>query len=83
MTISKDIIYIGASDKDINLFEGQYVLKNGMSYNSYIIKDEKNVILDTIDEKVTDIAYKLEEKDFKDGYAILRKGKKIFCKLEK
>ena len=35
------------------------------------------------DEKVTDIAYKLEEKDFKDGYAILRKGKKVFCKLEK
>ncbi len=35
------------------------------------------------DEKVTDIAYKLEEKDFKDEYAILRKGKKIFCKLEK
>ena len=55
MTISKDITYIGASDKNIKLFEGQYVLKNGMSYNSYIIKDEKNVILDTIDEKVTDI----------------------------
>ena len=55
MTISKDITYIGASDKNIKLFEGQYVLKNGMSYNSYIIKDEKNVILDTIDEKVTDV----------------------------
>ena len=55
MTISKDITYIGASDKNIKLFEGQYVLKNGMSYNSYLIKDEKNVILDTIDEKVTDI----------------------------
>ena len=35
------------------------------------------------DEKVTDISYKLEEKDFKEGYAILRKGKKVFCKLEK
>ena len=55
MKISKDITCIGASDKNIKLFEGQYVLKNGMSYNSYIIKDEKNVILDTIDEKVTDI----------------------------
>ena len=55
MKISNDIICIGASDKNIKLFEGQYVLKNGMSYNSYIIKDEKNVILDTIDEKVTDI----------------------------
>ena len=55
MKISNDITCIGASDKNIKIFEGQYVLKNGMSYNSYIIKDEKNVILDTIDEKVTDI----------------------------
>ena len=53
MTISKDIIYIGASDKDINLFEGQYVLENGMAYNSYLIKDEEYVIFDTVDEKVT------------------------------
>ena len=54
MTISKDIIYIGASDKNIKIFESQYVLENGMSYNSYLIKDEKNVVLDTIDEKLTD-----------------------------
>ena len=53
ITISKDIIYIGASDKDINLFEGQYVLENGMAYNSYLIKDEEYVIFDTVDEKVT------------------------------
>ena len=62
MKISNDITCIGASDKNIKLFEGQYVLKNGMSYNSYIIKDEKNVILDTIDEKVTDIWLKNLEK---------------------
>ena len=55
MTISKDIIHIGASDKNIKIFESQYVLENGMSYNSYLIKDEKNVVLDTIDEKLTDI----------------------------
>ena len=54
MTISKDSIYIGASDKNIKIFESQYVLENGMSYNSYLIKDEKNVVLDTIDEKLTD-----------------------------
>ncbi len=53
MTISKDIIYVGASDKNINLFEGQYVLENGMAYNSYLIKDEEYVIFDTVDEKVT------------------------------
>lgn len=53
MTISENIVHIGASDKDINLFEGQYVLENGMAYNSYLIKDEKYVIFDTVDEKVT------------------------------
>lgn len=55
MIISKDIIYIGADDKETKLFEGQYVLENGMSYNSYLIKDEKNVILDTIDQNVTEL----------------------------
>ena len=53
MTISKDIIYVGASDKNINLFEGQYVLENGMAYNSYLIKDKDYVIFDTLDERVT------------------------------
>ena len=53
MTISEDIIYVGASDKNINLFEGQYVLENGMAYNSYLIKDKDYVIFDTVDERVT------------------------------
>ena len=55
MTISKNIVHIGASEKDLKLFESQYVLKSGMSYNSYVIKDEKNVVLDTIDESITDV----------------------------
>ena len=54
MTVSKDIKYIGASDNDLKIFESQYVLENGMSYNSYLIKDDKNVIMDTVDERVTD-----------------------------
>lgn len=41
VAISKDIIYIGADDKDIDLFESQYIVPNGISYNSYLIKDEK------------------------------------------
>ena len=53
MTISEDIIYVGASDKNIKLFEGQYVLENGMAYNSYLIKDKDYVIFDTVDERVT------------------------------
>ena len=55
MEVLKDIINIGASDNNLDLFEGQYNLKHGMSYNSYVIKDEKTVILDTIDKEVTDI----------------------------
>ncbi len=52
--ISKDIIYIGADDKDIDLFESQYIVPNGISYNSYLIKDEKTTIMDTIDKRKTD-----------------------------
>lgn len=54
VTISKDIIYIGADDKTIDLFESQYIVPNGVSYNSYLIKDDKNVIMDTIDKRKTD-----------------------------
>jgi len=52
-TISNDIIYIGADDKDIDLFESQYIVPNGISYNSYLIKDEKIAIMDTIDKRRT------------------------------
>jgi len=53
-SISDDIIYIGADDKTIDLFESQYIVPNGISYNSYLIKDEKNVVMDTIDRRKTD-----------------------------
>ena len=52
--ITNSIKYIGASDESEKLFESQYSIPNGMAYNSYIIKDEKNVILDTVDKTVTD-----------------------------
>ena len=54
MKVSKDIAYIGANDYKIKLFESQYELEKGMAYNSYLLIDEKNAILDTIDENVTD-----------------------------
>lgn len=54
ITISEDIFYIGADDKEIDLFESQYIVPNGISYNSYLIKDEKNVIMDTIDKRKTE-----------------------------
>ena len=50
MQISNDIKYIGVNDKNIDLFEGQYVVPNGMAYNSYIIEDEKTAIFDSVDK---------------------------------
>lgn len=55
MEICKDIKYIGVNDHNIDLFEGQYPVPNGMSYNSYIIDDEKIAVLDTVDERFTDL----------------------------
>ena len=52
--ITDNVKYIGVDDKDIELFEGQYVVPNGMSYNSYLIKDEKNVVMDTVYKRATD-----------------------------
>ena len=52
--ISEDIKYIGIDDKDLDLFENQYILKNGMAYNSYLILDDKIAIMDTVDKRKTD-----------------------------
>ena len=51
--ISNDIRYIGVNDHDIDLFEGQYTVPNGMSYNSYVILDEKIAVMDTVDQRFT------------------------------
>lgn len=50
MKISNDIAYIGINDREIDLFEGQYVVPNGMAYNSYVILDEKIAVFDTVDK---------------------------------
>lgn len=49
--ITDDILYIGVNDKDIDLFEGQYIVPNGMSYNSYVILDNKIAVMDTVDHR--------------------------------
>ena len=54
MTITKDIRYIGVNDHQVDLFEGQYVVPNGMAYNSYAILDEKIAIMDTVDRNFTE-----------------------------
>lgn len=51
MKITNDIVYVGVNDHEIDLFEGQYVVPNGMAYNSYVISDEKTVVMDTVDAK--------------------------------
>ncbi len=53
MTITPDIKYIGVNDHQVDLFEGQYVVPNGMSYNSYAIMDDKIAIMDTVDKNFT------------------------------
>ena len=53
-SITNDIFYVGVNDHQVDLFEGQYIVPNGMAYNSYIIKDEVVAIMDTVDAKFTD-----------------------------
>ena len=54
MNITKDIRYIGVNDHDIDLFEGQYIVPNGMAYNSYAIIDGKTAVIDTVDVRFRD-----------------------------
>lgn len=52
--ITDSVIYVGANDHEVDLFEGQYVVPNGMAYNSYVILDDKTAVMDTIDRRKTD-----------------------------
>ena len=54
MKISNDIKYIGVNDRNIDLFEGQYIVPNGIAYNSYVILDEKIAVMDTVDANFSD-----------------------------
>ena len=53
MFVTDDIKYIGVNDHQIDLFEGQYTVPNGMCYNSYVIRDQKIAIMDTVDQNFT------------------------------
>ena len=54
MKITNDILYVGVNDHQVDLFEGQYVVPNGMAYNSYVILDEKIAVMDTVDANFGD-----------------------------
>ena len=51
MEITNDIKYVGVNDRELDLFEGQYIIPNGMAYNSYMIMDEKIAVFDTVDAR--------------------------------
>ena len=48
--ITEDLFYIGCSDRKLSLFESAYPVKDGMSYNSYLVRDEKTILFDTVDK---------------------------------
>ena len=52
--VTKDVFYVGVDDKELDLFEGQYIIPNGVSYNSYVIMDEKIAIMDMVDKRAAD-----------------------------
>ena len=75
MEITKDIKYVGVNDHDIDLFEGQYVVENGMAYNSYVIMDDKIAVFDTVDARFgKEWLHNLEDvlKDRKPDYLIVQ-----------
>ena len=68
MFITNDIRYVGVNDHQVDLFEGQYVVPNGMSYNSYVILDEKVAVMDTVDQNFT--------QEWLDNVAAVLEGRK-------
>ena len=68
MFITNDIRYVGVNDHQVDLFEGQYVVPNGMSYNSYVIMDEKVAVMDTVDQNFT--------QEWLDNIAAVLEGRK-------
>lgn len=54
MNVTKDIFYVGVNDHDIDLFEGMYIVPEGMAYNSYVIMDDKIAVMDTVEARFTD-----------------------------
>ncbi len=52
--LNTSIVYTGVNDKTIDLFEGQYMVPNGVSYNSYVILDDKITVLDTVDARASE-----------------------------
>ena len=87
MEITNSIKYVGVNDHEVDLFEGQYIVPNGMAYKSYVILDEKIAVMDTVDinfkdEWLSNIAEVLGDK--KPDYLIVQThGTRSLCKHQK
>ena len=55
--IKNDVFWVGASDRRLYIFEGTYPIPRGVSYNSYLVKDEKNILFDTVDKAVSSVFF--------------------------
>ena len=69
--ISDSILYVGADDKTLDIFESQYPIPNGVSYNSYVIMDEKVAVMDTVDKRATDAWFENLAKRWETGNRII------------
>ena len=72
--ITEDVIYVGASDRRLALFENVYPIERGVSYNSYLVIDEKTVLLDTVDHSVS--------REFLDNIEYALDGRKKYCQCK-
>ena len=73
--LKNDLFYVGVNDHQVDLFEGQYIVPNGMAYNSYVIKDELIAVMDTVDQHFTkEWLYNVQEVlgDLKPTYLIVQ-----------
>ena len=78
--ISKDFYWVGGNDRRLEMFENLFPLTNGVSYNSYLIKDEKTALIDSVDDAITDIyleniRYVLDGRDL--DYLVIKDRKSV------
>ena len=88
MRISGDIKYVGVNDRDIDLFEGQFKVPDGMAYNSYVILDEKTAVMDTVDvnfkdEWLANVEKALEKRQPAYGAGSFGQYKGLYAKVQR
>ena len=82
MEITNDIKYVGVNDHEIDLFEGQYIVENGMAYNSYVITDDKIAVMDSVDARFGE-EWLTNIKNTLNGAASFRQYRKLHGSLQR